>query len=257
MSTTITSRDRLIDILSLSYLGDLLREQLGDDAENYTWPDDFEKAVADIGFAGLVIRGESAPYDVIAIGHGLDVGATNSQKIFDVRSVRLIGTKSLLTVNLLRGSNELTSLSGEESLESIGSGVFYGTPLSGDLHLTNLVALGGTAFYNCASLENVYLPKLMFCLDSVFWGCTSLKTITIGSVGYPVTQYDYRFLQNCTQPDFVVTMFTDGTRVDNFVTQIRRVATNATIIMKAANELVYNGTTYAAGDTILTSEVTA
>lgn len=257
MSTTIESRDRLIDILSLSYLGDLLREQLGDDAENYTWPDDFEKAVADIGFSGIVIRGDSAPYDAIAIGQGLDIAAVSSSKILEVKSVRFVGTKAIGVSSLFRGSNALTSLTGTETIESIPMAAFYQTPLSGDLYFPNLVTLGTTAFYNCASLENVHIPKVTACLDSTFLGCTSLKSITIGSVGYPVIQYDYRFLQNCIQTVLTVTMFTNANQVDNMVTQLRRGATNATIIIKAANDLVYNGTSYAAGDTILTSEVTS
>lgn len=257
MSTTIESRDRLIDILSLSYLGDLLREQLGDAAENYTWPDDFEKAVADIGFSGLVVRGDSSPYDLIVIGQGLDVIAPSASRSLVVRSVRFVGTKSITVANIFRGSNDIASISGTESIESIANGVFYGlSALSGILYFPNLNSLGATAFYNCSSLEGVFIPKLTSCGESSFFGCTSLKTIVIGSVNYPVTSYDYRFLKNCSQTDFTVTMFTNANLVDTMVTQIRGSCANATIVIKAANDLVYNGTSYAAGDTILTSEVT-
>ena len=52
-------------------------------------------------------------------------------------------------------------------------------------------------------------------------------------------------------------MFTNAANVDNLLTNIRNGATNATIIIKAAEATTYNGTAYAAGATIITSEVTA
>lgn len=54
-------------------------------------------------------------------------------------------------------------------------------------------------------------------------------------------------------------MHTTGAKTDALIASIRDGATNATIIIKAAEDTTYGGKDYAAGDTIITStpEVTA
>ena len=111
-------------------------------------------------------------------------------------------------------------------------------------------------FSNCASLENVYLPKAtLFGTNNIliFEKCTALATCQLGSVGYGVTKLVRDAFSGCTQNSLTITVYTTGSYVNSFVGNIRTTATNATIIFKASEATTYNDTSYAAGDTILTS----
>lgn len=111
-----------------------------------------------------------------------------------------------------------------------------------------------------SNLEEIYAPKIyrLYSLNSAsgcFRGCTYLKTAIFGSVGHKITsttQYDFG---GCTQSDLTITFFTDGSHTDTILANCRAGATNATIIIKSSEDTTYNGETYLAGETILTSEV--
>lgn len=305
MSTAIESRDRLIDILSLSYLGDLLREQLGDDAENYTWPDDFEKAVADIGFNGIVYRGQTQPYEALVFGNGLKPrskklsGYTSDSKIWKVRfygDVKAIppyglNAETMLTDVVLPDGlvsieayafalSGITEIEFPDSLTTLFDYAFNGTKLT-RINTNKVTTMIGYAtfgsctalttaelpevtgelpyqcFINCTALKSVHIPK---CSSVVgissgqnFMNCTSLEDCILGSVGYPVTAIGTATFSNCKQSGLVITVYTASTYLNAVLTNIRNGATNATIIIKAAADMEYNGTTYQAGDTVLTS----
>ena len=305
MSTTITSRDRLIDILSLSYLGDLLREQLGDDAENYTWPDDFEKAVADIGFSAVVMRGDTSPYEVLVFGAGLETrtrtvgvgygGSTKIRKIRffgDVRRIPPYGlidetllSDIVLPDNLVEISNYGLANTGFSSIVipdtvlSIGASAFQNSKiesintknarLSGNAAFSDCKSLThvempeaeGTipyqTFKNCTSLVSVHLPKYTnFAVSTTaqtFVDCASMEECVLGSVGYPVTAIGTQTFLRCTQSGLIITIYTVSAYMSDVIAKTRNTATNATIIIKAAADIEYNGTTYQAGDTVLTS----
>ena len=89
--------------------------------------------------------------------------------------------------------------------------------------------------------------------SSVFSGCGLLETVDVGSVGYPVISWGSKNFDGCTQSGLVVTLYTTGEKVDTLNASIRDGATNATIIIKAAEDTTYNGAAYAAGNTILAS----
>ena len=116
------------------------------------------------------------------------------------------------------------------------------------------------AFSNCTALKTVYLPKITHLNASgisqrgVFRGCTALESVQIGSVGYSVTVANNNFYGD-TQTGLTITVYTTGAYADTALTNIRNGATNATIIIKAAEATTYNGTAFAAGDTIITSTV--
>ena len=118
------------------------------------------------------------------------------------------------------------------------------------------------AFSNCTALKTVYLPKITglnadaSASRGVFRGCTALESVQIGSVGYSVTIANNNFYGD-TQTGLTITVYTTGAYADTALTNIRNGATNATIIIKAAEATTYNGTAYSAGETIITSEVTA
>ena len=118
------------------------------------------------------------------------------------------------------------------------------------------------AFSNCTALKTVYLPKITYLnADSatnkgVFRGCKALESVQIGSVGYAANTANNNFYGD-TQSGLTITFYTTGNLVDAVLEHIRNGATNATIIIKAAEATTYNGTAYSAGETIITSEVTA
>lgn len=281
-----------VDALSLSHIGDLLRDRLGDNASQYLFPDDFEKAVVDIGFGGVVIDGTSSPYDeIIFIGDGAerlirtgrtDLSGPNLSKYKKATFIKATSVPSYC----LCYQNQLTDVVFCDSITSIGAGALsYTTSLIKDIVLPSAVTeignkafyqsgissisgagvtsipLPGTsgqnAFYNCPNLKNVYFPKLSTLSGSissrgVFMNCIALETVQIGSVGYPVISIGTYAFQGCTSP-FTITIYTEGSQVDTLVTNVRSSCANATIVVKASADTTYNGVSYLAGTTIKTS----
>ena len=122
--------------------------------------------------------------------------------------------------------------------------------------LPKLTEIGNAAFADCKRVKVISMPKITALgqyTSSIFKGCALLENVEVGSVGYPVASWGSKNFDGCTQSGLVVTMYTTGEKVDTLNASIRDGATNATIIIKAAEDTTYNGATYAAGDTILTS----
>lgn len=111
----------------------------------------------------------------------------------------------------------------------------------------------------CTNLKTVYLPKVTKLAShgrnnrGCFANDTKLETVQIGSIGHAVDGVDINPFGGCTQSGLTITLYTTGSYADTAVTNVRTGATNATIIIKASENTTYNGTSYNAGDTILTS----
>lgn len=122
--------------------------------------------------------------------------------------------------------------------------------------------LSDNVFLNATKLKEVVLPGITS-LDTgggssngQFNGCTALEHVQIGSVGHGVTFVETWNFRNCTQTTLTITLYTTGDLVDGHLTKLRDTsygATGATIIFKASEATTYNGNSYAAGATILTS----
>lgn len=122
--------------------------------------------------------------------------------------------------------------------------------------LPELTEIGNAAFADCGRVKVISMPKITALgryTSSMFKGCVLLENVEVGSVGYPVVSWGSKNFDGCTQSGLVVTMYTTGEKVDTLNASIRDGATNATIIIKAAEDTTYNSATYAAGDTIITS----
>lgn len=122
--------------------------------------------------------------------------------------------------------------------------------------LPELTEIGNAAFAECKRVKVISIPKITKLgqyTSSMFKGCVLLENVEVGSVGYPVVSWGSKNFDGCTQSGLIVTLYTTGEKVDALNASIRDGATNATIIIKAAEGTTYNGATYAAGDTILTS----
>lgn len=135
-------------------------------------------------------------------------------------------------------------------------------------HMKSLVTLSLPEFVGflnhyeiagCTALKTVYLPKVTKLASygssnrGCFLGDTALENVQIGSIGYAVDNVDTNPFGGCTQSGLSITIYTTGSYTDTAVANIRRGATNATIIVKASEVTTYGGTSYAAGDTIVTS----
>ncbi len=140
------------------------------------------------------------------------------------------------------------------SVKTIGSNAFESCKSLSLVILPELTSLGSNAFITCTSLQTFVASKLMNCnVSRALRGCTALKTVQLGSVGYGVTAFSNYFFEQDTQTGLTITIYTTGSYVDAAVAYTRNGATNATIIIKASEATTYNGTSYAAGDTIVTS----
>lgn len=133
------------------------------------------------------------------------------------------------------------------------------------LNYLSPVALDYYSFNGCTALKTLTMPNLSQIKNAAgnntgvapFSGCTALENIEIGSVGHTITLVHQTAFYGCTQSGLTITVFTTSNYVDIILANLRNRATNATIIIKASEATTYNGTSYAAGDTILTSEVSA
>lgn len=166
------------------------------------------------------------------------------------------------------------------SLTMIGNCAFTGARVIDDVVLNDSVTFGNSPFTNsqiktfecgastfpnnvlasCKSLVTVRMPKLRRFgryVSTYFNKCTALQNCVLGGIGYSVDDWGTDNFKNCTQTGLIITAYTIGDKVDSLLATMRSGATNATIIIKAASATTYNGTSYAAGDTILTSEVTS
>lgn len=148
---------------------------------------------------------------------------------------------------------------------SIGSFAFALAKI-GTLRFPALGTLGNSAsvtnIFNGAITDNIYLPNCTSIPQNNtsyghFRGWTSGVFCQIGSIGYAApdnVKYQFR---DCTQSTLTICIYTHGSYVDSILTTLRTYATGATIVFKASEATEYNNTTYAAGETILTSEVTS
>lgn len=111
------------------------------------------------------------------------------------------------------------------------------------------------------SLKEVYLPKCTVLnntntSNSIF-GSSNLTYVQVGSIGFNTDiNIIYQF-RNATQTGLTIELYTTSENVDTMLAGVRNYATNATIIIKASEDTTYNGTSYAAGETMITSTVEA
>ena len=181
-----------------------------------------------------------------------------------------IGWRSLNKLTLKSGQTVLkegcfsylpiTSINGLDGITAIEKSCLISTKLV-EINLPNAV-FGNvqTPFSGNDALKKLYCPKLTGNLTAGTFNfagyCTALEEAVLGSVGHAVTNNNsINAFKNCTQSGLSITVFTNAANVDSLLASIRNGATNATIIIKAAEATTYNGTAFAAGDTIITSTV--
>lgn len=149
----------------------------------------------------------------------------------------------------------LTSLPNELlSADTIKSEAFWGcSNIVGSYTFPNLTTLEASIFRDCANIDEMNFPKATVLKSVSGYG----KKLTVGSVGNGITSMAYDWLQyNRIVKD--LTVFCVGSKVDDYLVQCRRFTGGATakIVFIASENTTYGGQSYAAGDTMLTSEVT-
>lgn len=168
------------------------------------------------------------------------------------------------------------------ALTSIGNGAFIGcSALHKDIVLvfdetkltdaafcySGITSISAVAFAKvpnsicreCVSLKTAYFPAVSAVgqwASRCFMDCAALEAAEFGSVGHPVTgKSDDSPFSGCTQSTLTITAYVRGNFADALLANFRDGATNATIILKAAEDTTYNDTQFAAGETIITSTV--
>lgn len=115
------------------------------------------------------------------------------------------------------------------------------------------------AFSNCKQmltyLDERPAKNSYYTNSGQFNSCTALTSMVLGSVGYAVIGMRNNMFSGCTQTDLTITIYTTGANADGYLSAIRNGATNATIIIKAAEDTTYNDVAYAAGEVMITSTV--
>ena len=159
----------------------------------------------------------------------------------------------------------ITSVAFRGETEKIGAGAFQRTAITNISIPDSVNVIGAQLFRGTASLRT-YVHENSRDLYGYRKGAASaleqlttapLTTIQLGAVGKPLTALFYQFMTSGAYANLTLTIYCIGGNVDAFLSTARRAITGGKIVFKASEATEYNGTSYAAGDTILTSEVTA
>ena len=256
----------LIDPAILTEIADAIRAK--DGSSGAITPANMADAVAAIPSGGAAVTDGIVVKARDANGYATEVdfyGTIVQPQQFYNRTIADGTWNKLQTVNFknevteikLRGFDHCRNVIFSQ-LDSVITISDYALEENGSISLSfpNLASVGTFSFLGMNELVTITLPKVTnFNKNGVLRGCTALQNVTIGSVGYAVTAMNNLAFQSDTQTGLTITVFTTGDKADTIVANIRNSATAATIVIKAAEATTYNGTSYAAGDTILTSEV--
>ena len=135
----------------------------------------------------------------------------------------------------------LVSITIPDSVNSIGEQCFRGQ-----------TALAHYVHENARDLYGYNKPAV----KALQYGLGHLEDMQLGAVGKPVTAiYKDAFSNNQAPSTAVFTIYTTGDNVNTILAGMRTYLTTQQIVFKAAEATTYNGTSYAAGATILTSTV--
>lgn len=178
-----------------------------------------------------------------------------------LRKINLHG-QTIIGFGAFYGNLLVDEVTGTETVTTFPSfaattGAFGGTAIT-MANYPELTALDCAAFQSCAALLFVSMPK---CTSfgggtrAAFINCTSLQIVQMGSVGYGVSNISSSLFSKDIQTGLTITVYTTAAYANTALTNIRNGATNATIIIKASEDTTYNGTSYAAGETMITSTV--
>ena len=269
--------DYLIHDSTIEDIADAIRSKTGSSALIY--PEDMASEIDSIqtggGFEGLQLvsvdstskrptewkwKGNTIP--AYAFYYFYYAAGNNQRCVVDFSEVEYVGANAMVNCGV--------EFSNTENLKEIGqSGLACRIPktqndLTGKtLNLANFTGYGiGKTKTNdsvCRSQEGanyygtVLCPKIEYIPQYMFHNVQVSMTIQLGSVGYPVKEVGQRPFGYANGANTTVTVYTTGTLLDTVKSAIQNSAgANVTFIYKASENTTYNGTSYAAGDTMLT-----
>ena len=192
--------------------------------------------------------GDCGPYEF-----GIGTYNYNRFPYYGLETINLHDCTTLMEGAMFNAS--ITNVSGMENITSCGANAFYGINIS-EIVLSKATNIGGTCFRSLGSAcKSVKLPVVQTVGSFIFQDAKTLESAQLGSVGHPCPMNGTaKMFYGCTQNNLTITVYQTGSNVDTLITNLRNSGgDNATIIVKASEATTYNGTSYAAGDTILTS----
>lgn len=183
------------------------------------------------------IYGDVPPYAIGYYSNGNGFGKY-------ITSVTFHGNPTKIGAGAFQGT-AITTLDIPDSIDSIGSQILRSNTAIAHYKHENARDLYGYGKPGVAALN--YAPA------------ANLVDIQLGAVGKAVTALYRQAFNNMTNvptSTFTLYVYTTGDNVDSFLTTIRGILTHPTVVFKASEATTYNGTSYSAGDTILTSTPT-
>lgn len=270
--------DYLIHDSTLEDIADAIRSKTG--GSSLIAPEDMPTEIASIetgggSFDGLQLvsvdstskrptewkwKGNTIP--VYALNYFYYNPGNNQRCVLDLSEVEYIESNGTLNCGV--------EFSNTENLKEIGAyGLACRLPkLQNDLtgktlNLANFTGYGiGKTKTNdsvCRTSEaanyygTILCPKIEYIPQFMFYNVQVSMTIQFGSVGYPVKEVGQRPFGNANGANSTVTVYTTGALLDTVKSAIQNSAgANYTFVYKASENTTYNGTSYAAGDTMLT-----
>lgn len=146
----------------------------------------------------------------------------------------------------------ITQIIGLENITRCGANCFLNSGLA-NISLPNATYVGSTCFRTLYSTTDVILPVISNYGEYIFQASTTLRNVQMGSIGHPAPLVTKQPFYGCNQSELTITAYQTGANADALLALYRNNATNATIIIKASEDTTYSGTSYAAGDTMITS----
>lgn len=252
---------------TLTDIADAIREKTGDSA--LMTPAEMATAIASIPSGttvtdGIVVKARNADGFITEVDKYGDCGTdefgcgSSGYRNFPYGYLETVTLHDCTILGTSAMQNRfIQTINGLEQIVNCGESCFMNVSIVA-------ISLPAAAYVGTACFRDLYqtcksvsLPVLQAAGSYIFQSSTRLETVQIGSIGHPAPTNLNQPFYACTQSGLTITGYQTGANVDTLVANYRRNATNATIIIKASEATTYNGTSYAAGDTILTSEVSA
>jgi len=273
--------DYLIHDSTLKDIADAIRSKTG--GGSLIAPEDMPTEIASIESGtsitdGIVVKARNSNGYTTEVDFYNDDGVIGSYQFScdtmspwrDLTKINIVPNSIVLSGGGIFRNSKITQESASSLFSKVteiignGNGVFMGLTSVTEAVLPNCTQiLSNQLFRSCTSLQVLRLPVCSTIrtganADGVVPQLANLTELTVGSVGHPYMYVGIgHFLYSTNGTGLVATFYVgNGADADSVLAMERPKSTTATIIIKAANALEYNGTTYNAGDTILTSEVT-
>ena len=181
--------------------------------------------------------------DLSEVEYVSQYGLSNSGLEFiNVHNIKEMDTSALAS-RVMTSGNDLRS-------KTLNLASYTGYGLGGKKTINSVMRSNeGYNFYG-----TILCPVIEFIPQYMFYANKHNMTVQLGSVGHAVQECRERPFGSAATGTNTVTVYVTGDKLDTIKTAIQeQTPSTTTFIYKAAETTTYNGTTYQADDTILTS----